>query len=57
MKIQKAPKQKEHAPDCTCSLCGNLYKTFAFKSGYVCESCLTYIKTDFTYNEDKKQSR
>lgn len=36
--------KKEHAPGCTCSICGMNYKGFTFKSGYVCESCLDYIK-------------
>lgn len=33
-----------HASDCSCSLCGKKYKNFSFKNGYVCESCINYIK-------------
>ncbi len=36
--------KKEHIPGCTCSICGNSYKGISFKHGYVCESCLEYIK-------------
>ena len=36
--------KKEHAPDCTCSICGLNYKGITFKKGFVCESCLEYIR-------------
>lgn len=32
--------EQEHS----CSICGNLYHNFAFKGGYICESCLTSFK-------------
>lgn len=40
----KLKNNKEHTPDCACSICGSKYKSFSFKSGYVCESCMDYIK-------------
>lgn len=43
----KTISKKEHAPGCTCSICGLDYKGFSFKSGYVCESCLDYIKNSY----------
>lgn len=43
--------KKEHVPDCTCSLCGQKYKSFSFKSGYICESCIGYIKDSYTDEE------
>lgn len=30
-----------------CSLCGCTYNTFAFKSGYVCECCLQYVRNNY----------
>lgn len=30
-----------------CSICGCEYEVFSFKSGFVCESCLHSIKSDF----------
>ena len=39
--------KKEHAPGCTCSICGLSYKGFSFKNGYICESCLEYIKDSY----------
>ena len=30
-----------------CSICGRTYDTFAFKGGFVCEDCLSYIKDSF----------
>jgi hypothetical protein len=27
-----------------CSICGKSYDTVAFKSGYVCEDCIGYVK-------------
>lgn len=47
-KTQKSIFEKEHAPGCTCSICGLNYKGFSFKSGYICESCLDYIKDSYT---------
>ena len=47
--------RKEHAPDCTCSICGLNYKGFTFKHGFVCESCLEYIKDSF--QEDSVSDR
>ena len=44
--------KKEHATDCTCSICGLKYKGFSFKSGYVCESCLDFIKEVYTAGTD-----
>lgn len=45
-------KKKEHlaatneaAAPHPCSLCGHLYKNFAFKGGYICEDCLESIKS------------
>lgn len=51
----KLISKKEHAPGCTCSICGLNYKGFSFKSGYICESCLEYIKDscDPAYDSDK----
>lgn len=46
----KVISKKEHVPGCTCSICGLNYKGFTFKSGYICESCLDYIKD--SYNQD-----
>ncbi len=48
----KIKVKKEHAPDCTCSICGLSYKGFSFKSGYVCESCLNYIKYSYPPERD-----
>lgn len=45
--------KKEHAPGCTCSICGLDYKGISFKSGYICEACLEYIK-DTPYNDSIK---
>ena len=28
-----------------CSLCGNIYHNTVFKGGYVCEDCLSFIKS------------
>jgi len=42
----------EHASDCTCSICGFNYKGFPFKQGYVCESCLEYIKDSCSYEKN-----
>lgn len=39
--------QREAPADRTghsCSLCGQLYHSFAFKGGYICEDCLQSIK-------------
>lgn len=47
--------KKEHAPDCTCSICGKDYKGISFKSGYVCESCLEYIKDSYDPVADSNQ--
>ncbi len=33
-----------HSSNCPCSLCGNRYHNIAFKGGYVCETCVDYIK-------------
>ena len=33
-----------HHSGCQCSLCGGQYRRIAFKGGYVCESCMDYIK-------------
>jgi len=30
-----------------CSICGCTYNIFAFKSGFVCEDCLNYLKGSF----------
>ena len=49
----KAISKKEHAPGCTCSICGHNYKGISFKSGYICETCLEYIK-DIPYNDSIK---
>lgn len=46
-KFNTTSTKKEHAPGCTCSICGNNYQTFSFKSGYICESCLDYIKDSY----------
>lgn len=46
-KTNKRTSKKEHAPGCTCSICGLNYKGFSFKSGYICESCLEYIKDSY----------
>ena len=43
----KKTNKKEHAPDCTCSICGSHDNGFNFKRGYVCESCLEYIKDSY----------
>lgn len=45
---ERKDNKKEHASDCTCSICGLKYKGFSFKSGYVCESCLGYIREVYT---------
>lgn len=44
MQIIKPEKNKEHTTRCVCSICGSNYKSFSFKSGYICESCIEYIK-------------
>lgn len=33
-----------HHSGCQCSLCGSQYRSIAFKGGYVCETCMDYIK-------------
>lgn len=43
-KSEKKQPDAPHAPDCNCSLCGKRYHNIAFKSGYVCEECVGYIK-------------
>lgn len=50
-KIKSNSIKKEHAPGCTCSICGLNYKGYAFKSGYICETCLEYIKNSYSHNE------
>lgn len=44
--------EKEKSTEKSCSLCGQLYSNFAFKGGYICESCLQSIKD----NEDSDNS-
>ena len=34
--------------DKQCSICGNTGRGIEFRSGYVCEECLEYIKADGT---------
>jgi hypothetical protein len=53
--INKTTK-KEHAPGCTCSICGQNYKGISFKSGYICESCLNYIKDIAKTNDNSDKS-
>ncbi|MDD7719436.1 MAG: hypothetical protein PUJ11_08070 [Eubacteriaceae bacterium] len=37
---------QSHDINCNCTICENkCYKTIAFKSGYVCENCLQYIRS------------
>ncbi|MDD4200747.1 MAG: hypothetical protein PHS19_05085 [Eubacteriales bacterium] len=33
--------------DNLCSICGCNYDTYTFKGGYVCESCLNFVKENF----------
>lgn len=53
-KQNNSPRKKQHAPGCRCSLCDKTYTTFSFKDGYVCESCLDYIKNGFSPDLDSK---
>ena len=39
-------KEKEKKQADKCSLCGKTYTAFAFKGGYVCESCLQSIQDE-----------
>jgi len=56
MQIIDTKEKKEHTPGCACSICGSNYKSFSFKSGYICESCIGYIK-DISYeNSDPSRS-
>ena len=43
-KTTKKQKQEQDSSRQTCSLCGQLYHSFAFKGGYICEDCLHAIK-------------
>lgn len=45
-----------HKPDCKCSLCGQKYKSFLFKNGYVCESCINYIKDSYSEVCENKET-
>ncbi len=36
----------EMEKNCRCSLCGSTSHTIAFHSGFVCESCIDYIRFD-----------
>ncbi len=53
---RKTKLKKEHTPDCTCSICGLNYKGFSFKSGYICESCLDYIKDSYNPSGDSNKT-
>lgn len=53
---KKQPRKKQHAPECRCSLCDKTYTSFSFKNGYVCESCLDYIKNEFSSDSNEKDS-
>ena len=57
MKNNNTNIKKEHASDHTCSICGLSYKGFSFKNGYVCESCLRYIKESVTIDYDLTNHR
>lgn len=46
--------KKENSEAEPCTLCGQLYHNFAFKGGYICESCLRSIKDE--KQEDPKSS-
>lgn len=40
-----------------CSICGSTYETFAFKGGFVCEDCLSFIKDSFQLDVYVRKSR
>ncbi len=47
--VKKTPAEPKktaitHHSDCSCTLCGNRYHNIAFKGGYVCETCVDYIR-------------
>ncbi len=44
--------KKEHGTNCSCSICGHKYKGISFKSGYICETCLEYIKESYISDTD-----
>ena len=46
-KSGKHQNQQTTGPEGSCSLCGRKYNNFAFKGGYICESCLTSLKDPF----------
>ena len=48
------PKKQDSVPNASCSLCGQKYNNFAFKGGYICESCLTWLK-DPALEPDKQE--
>ena len=44
--------KKVHRTGCNCSICESKhYNAIAFKSGYVCENCLDFVKS---YDSDNK---
>lgn len=46
MHVESKNTEKDNAVvQGSCSLCGQLYHSFAFKAGYICEDCLRSIKT------------
>lgn len=54
-KMKKAIEKEETSETEPCSLCGQLYHNFAFKGGYICESCLRSIKTQKEKNDESSQ--
>ena len=44
----------KHHANCRCSLCNRVrYDTFSFRSGYVCEECLEFLKNEFSEDQFK----
>ncbi|MCQ4637896.1 hypothetical protein NE619_14265 [Anaerovorax odorimutans] len=47
--------KKDSSGTDTCSLCGQLYNNFAFKGGYICESCLRSIQGEEREEDDPSE--
>ncbi|MGN0734026.1 MAG: hypothetical protein ACI4LC_07625 [Emergencia sp.] len=44
--------KRVHDSSCTCSICeSGHYEAIAFKAGYVCESCLEYVRSHQTHQK------
>lgn len=54
---EKNSKKQNEVPEGSCSLCGQKYHNFAFKGGYICESCLTSLKDPNLEPEEQKYQK